>query len=139
MRNFIVHNADGRILRVGHAPANMVQVQAMGGEFVLEGECDPSTSYVDSGVVVQMPARPGDNFSFDYASKSWVAVTKSTSEVIDEFRTKRSQLLADSDWTQLPDVPLVTKEAWTSYRQALRDITAQPGFPLNIVWPTPPV
>jgi hypothetical protein len=52
-------------------------------------------------------------------------------------RRRRNKLLTDSDWTQLPDVPLATKEAWATYRQALRDVTEQPD-PFNIVWPTPP-
>lgn len=52
-------------------------------------------------------------------------------------RKKRNLLLAETDWTQLPDVPLVTKEAWATYRQALRDVTLQPN-PFNIVWPQPP-
>jgi hypothetical protein len=52
-------------------------------------------------------------------------------------RAQRSQLLQQSDWTQLPDVPLATKDAWAEYRQALRDITEQPD-PFNIIWPTPP-
>ena len=52
-------------------------------------------------------------------------------------RAHRAVLLAQSDWTQLPDVPLATKAAWAQYRQALRDITQQPD-PLNIIWPTPP-
>lgn len=50
----------------------------------------------------------------------------------------RATLLMQSDWTQLPDVPLSTKEAWATYRQVLRDITDQPGFPENVVWPVPP-
>ena len=52
-------------------------------------------------------------------------------------RTRRDALLAPTDWTQLPDVPLATKAAWADYRQALRDITQQPD-PHNIIWPTPP-
>lgn len=52
-------------------------------------------------------------------------------------RARRAVLLAESDWTQLPDVPLATKEAWAEYRQALRDITSQPD-PRNIIWPTAP-
>ena len=52
-------------------------------------------------------------------------------------RVTRNALLQASDWTQLPDVPLATKEAWAEYRQALRDITNQPD-PFNIVWPVPP-
>jgi hypothetical protein len=52
-------------------------------------------------------------------------------------RARRDALLAKSDWTQLPDVPLATKTAWAEYRQALRDITEQPN-PTEIVWPEPP-
>ena len=52
---------------------------------------------------------------------------------------KRQQLLESSDWTQLPDVPISTKNAWAGYRQALRDITDQDGFPDNIDWPTQPL
>jgi len=44
-------------------------------------------------------------------------------------RGKRNKLLKDSDWTQLPDVPLATKEAWATYRQALRDLTDHVNFP----------
>lgn len=49
----------------------------------------------------------------------------------------RDFLLTQSDWTMLLDVP-TDKKAWKAYRQALRDITQQPGFPDNIVWPTKP-
>jgi len=52
-------------------------------------------------------------------------------------RGQRNHLIAKSDWTQLPDVPLATKEVWAIYRQALRDITLQPD-PASIVWPVPP-
>lgn len=54
-------------------------------------------------------------------------------------RQTRNQLLAESDWTQLSDTALTseTKSAWAIYRQALRDITAQPD-PLHIVWPIEP-
>jgi hypothetical protein len=51
---------------------------------------------------------------------------------------ERKAKLVASDWTQLPDVPISTKTAWATYRQALRDITAQAGYPTEITWPTPP-
>lgn len=52
----------------------------------------------------------------------------------------RSKLLASSDWTQMPDSPLSAelKQAWVIYRQELRDITSQSGFPSDIEWPTVP-
>jgi len=59
-------------------------------------------------------------------------------EAVDEALMRRAQELKESDWTQLPDVPQATKDLWTPYRQALRDITDQPGYPHNIDWPTPP-
>ena len=52
-------------------------------------------------------------------------------------RTNRNQLLADCDWTQLPDAP-VDKAVWATYRQKLRDVTSQTGFPWNITWPEAP-
>lgn len=55
-----------------------------------------------------------------------------------EVRSDRARRLAASDWTQLPDVPLTTKTEWAAYRQALRDVTGQVGFPFDVVWPTPP-
>jgi len=53
---------------------------------------------------------------------------------------QRNHLLVDSDWTQLPDSPLTTeqKAAWATYRQELRDVTAQEGFPGSIQWPVAP-
>jgi hypothetical protein len=52
-------------------------------------------------------------------------------------RTSRSEKLKDSDWTQVADAP-VDKAAWATYRQALRDVTGQEGFPWTITWPTQP-
>lgn len=53
-------------------------------------------------------------------------------------RNTRNTLLKESDWVMLPDVPQGIKDLWVSYRQALRDITDQPGFPTEIVWPIKP-
>jgi hypothetical protein len=53
-------------------------------------------------------------------------------------RDKRNRLLEESDWTQLPDVPIDTDE-WAAYRRNLRNITSQAGFPYAITWPEAPV
>jgi hypothetical protein len=52
-------------------------------------------------------------------------------------RNSRTQMLKDSDWTQISD-STADKAAWATYRQALRDITAQAGFPWTIDWPEQP-
>ena len=50
-------------------------------------------------------------------------------------RTTRDEKLKDSDWTQIADAP-VDKTAWATYRQALRDVPTQSGFPWEVTWPT---
>ena len=53
---------------------------------------------------------------------------------------KAKKLLAESDWSMLPDVPLMDfqKTAWVEYRRALREIRLQSGFPDAIQWPVRP-
>jgi hypothetical protein len=53
-------------------------------------------------------------------------------------RAERDSLLAATDWTQLPDVPEAIREAYAVYRQALRDIPQQSGFPDVVEWPIKP-
>lgn len=57
-----------------------------------------------------------------------------------EVRSQRDELLADTDWTQVLDAPIdaTSREAYRTYRQALRDIPEQPGFPGDIIWPELP-
>lgn len=52
-------------------------------------------------------------------------------------RKQRNMMLAATDWTQATDVPEATREKYAAYRQALRDVPSQPGFPRNIEWPEP--
>lgn len=52
-------------------------------------------------------------------------------------RAARDKLLKNSDWTQVDDAP-VDKSAWATYRQLLRDLPLQSGFPNTITWPTEP-
>lgn len=53
-------------------------------------------------------------------------------------REKRNQLLAQTDWTQAKDVSDAVSSKWAPYRQALRDVPQQAGFPNNIQWPVKP-
>lgn len=55
----------------------------------------------------------------------------------ERIRHMRNKLLDKSDWTQVADA-LVDKAAWAIYRQELRGITAQAGFPTEVIWPTKP-
>jgi hypothetical protein len=64
-------------------------------------------------------------------------ITQRTEASAKSARKKRNGLLTASDWTQVVDSPVNTT-AWATYRQALRDVPNQSGFPSNITWPTPP-
>ena len=52
-------------------------------------------------------------------------------------RKSRTEKLKDCDWTQIAD-STADKTAWATYRQALRDVPSQVGFPWEITWPTQP-
>jgi len=53
-------------------------------------------------------------------------------------RDERNRLLSESDWTQLADAP-VDGAIWASYRQSLRDLPQQEGFPWSVEWPSLPM
>jgi hypothetical protein len=76
--------------------------------------------------------------------QTWQVTAASADEIAErlqnkeaEVRQQRNELLSACDWTQLPDSP-ADHEAWATYRQALRDVTAQEGFPWDVVWPEMP-
>tara|TARA_R110000823_G_scaffold254414_2_gene376734 strand:- start:208 stop:486 length:279 start_codon:yes stop_codon:yes gene_type:complete len=53
-----------------------------------------------------------------------------------DVRNQRNSLLSDTDWIALSDNTMSTEMA--AYRQALRDVTTQEGFPYSVTWPTKP-
>ena len=55
-----------------------------------------------------------------------------------DMRDKRDRLLADTDWTQLLDAPTATQTTYAAYRQLVRDVTKQAGFPFGVDWPAKP-
>jgi hypothetical protein len=68
-------------------------------------------------------------------------VDPNITDVADDYvRAIRNDLLKASDWTQIPDSPLgdAKKAEWSTYRQLLRDVPGQPGFPDEITWPDEP-
>jgi hypothetical protein len=57
-----------------------------------------------------------------------------------QVRGERAALLRNTDWVviKFQETGQPVPPEWSAYRQALRDITDQPGFPLDVVWPTEP-
>jgi 2',3'-cyclic-nucleotide 2'-phosphodiesterase (5'-nucleotidase family) len=79
-----------------------------------------------------------------FESDRWVQVwsvvdipADETASAAASVREQRDALLSASDWTQLDD-STVDKAAWATYRQALRDIPSQAGFPYNVIWAVAP-
>ena len=96
---------------------------------------DNGKVYHDGTELIEIPDKPSEFHVWDWDAKLWVADAELAAT---SARTKRNALLAASDWTQLPDVQLETKTAWATFRQVLRDITDQAGFPFDITWPEAP-
>ena len=59
---------------------------------------------------------------------------------VNGIREQRNNLLTETDWVVVKHNELGTPipQKWLQYRQALRDITEQSGFPDNVEWPTAP-
>lgn len=79
----------------------------------------------------------GEYSVWDSGSGEWAEDIDSKSAAV---RAERDRLLTDCDWTQLADSPLNEngKTLWAAYRQELRDVPGQGGFPFAVTWPTEP-
>ena len=68
------------------------------------------------------------------------AKEKEYNEKAKVIRIQRDKMLTDTDWTQISDNSLSekVKQEYQVYRQALRDIPEQPGFPYEVVFPVEP-
>lgn len=86
-----------------------------------------TTPYIQDGMVYTVKAEPLTPEELQQRTDAQAAAV----------RKQRDVLLYQCDWTQLPDAPVDSAE-WAVYRQQLRDVTNQPGFPWEVVWPTEP-
>ena len=75
--------------------------------------------------------------SYPVIDKTAQEIQQDTDNRASEVRTQRNEKLRDTDWTQIAD-STADKTVWATYRQALRDITGQAGFPWTITWPDAP-
>jgi len=92
-----------------------------------------SDSLLSENWIESRDANPGD----EYVDGQFVRPPEDFSELAKIARAQRNAMLSKSDWTQLADAP-VDDLSWATYRQALRDVPGQVGFPWEIQWPTPP-
>ena len=98
----------------------------------------PNSNIAGNSIEIDVDENELNTLSMNYnVQNGALASTLNSAAAWAGVRAQRDLLIAACDWTQLPDVPLNTKAAWATYRQALRDITKQ-ADPKNITWPTSP-
>ena len=113
-------------------------LEALGADVVFEGPQATLTRYQISfrdGVEQDAEGRWFTKYSV--ADLDAEGIAAKDAEQSKSVREQRNQKLKDSDWTQVADAP-VDQAAWATYRQALRDIPSQQGFPWDVQWPTQP-
>jgi hypothetical protein len=97
-------------------------------------------------IEVPDPVRPDDNLftSVENPDGSWTATPRTADDLAARLaqqaaavRADRNARLAATDWTQIAD-STADKAAWATYRQALRDVPSQAGFPQSVTWPQEP-
>ena len=86
--------------------------------------------FIDTPATEETPAKTAAENEAAYKASKDAEQAKSV-------RASRDVKLAESDWTQVTDAP-VDKAVWATYRQALRDVTAQSGFPWTVTYPDAP-
>jgi hypothetical protein len=94
------------------------------------------TKYILGPVFTDRVAE-GDQPAQTAAEQETAYKARKDAEQAANVRRQRTEKLKDCDWTQIAD-STADKTAWATYRQALRDITGQAGFPWTITWPETP-
>ena len=142
MYYYYTDGENGPLVSKGFSSERMVEGVDASGWYLRNGE--PPENYTTKAsefdiwntTTLQWEANP-DQAALEAAQTAAIAQKELQQQTREALMERKAKLVA-SDWTQLPDVPISTKTAWATYRQELRDITAQAGYPTEITWPTPP-
>jgi hypothetical protein len=140
MIDYAFYLASGEYIQTGATMEPITEGDIPDGCGVYYGAVNTAEQYhsITSDSPVDMPAKPGVNYKFDFVTYTWV---EDLTQVRTAVLARRQQLLADSDWTDTVSAQTrlgATYATWQLYRQALRDITSQAGYPITIEWPTAP-
>jgi hypothetical protein len=94
----------------------------------------PSYDYLTQTVTEKQPV---NNNGW---TQVWEVINLPLDKASANVRERRDYLLSECDWVVIKsietDVPEI--ESWKTYRQALRDVPSQTGFPYSVVWPIKP-
>jgi len=81
-----------------------------------------------------IPFTAEEEAEWDAKDAEWAAGANDRAAA--EVRKERDEKLSATDWRASSDLTMSTE--WANYRQALRDVPSQAGFPNTITWPTEP-
>lgn len=151
---YVLLNTDGSVNRYPYTLSDLTRAnpgtsfpEQISDETAAVFNCFPvsltdSPAYDHTVNIERTAAKQGDQWV-----EQWIS-TPATPEQIAErttakangVREDRNQRLAACDWTQLTDTPLDldAKLAWQLYRETLRMVPQQTGFPWNVQWPPKP-
>jgi hypothetical protein len=152
MKHYIVYDPiTGELEITGMCSDEGFEAQRREGKGLLEGVGSSATHYVSDGNLTEYTpeqatsksARPSFKHQWSNETFSWLDPTTPGAQAwADSVRSERDTLLAESDWTDTLSAKTrlgdALYNAWQNYRQILRDVPQQAGFPTNVAWPEPP-
>lgn len=130
MIDYVIYNtSSGEILKVIKVlSSDAAAANTPSGYSYLQSTADISTQKVSGGSVVSKTDSEKTTFNNSILSRNAIK--------------KRNKLLFDSDYIQTVDFNAKLSDSartnWQNYRQALRDVPDQAGYPSSITWPTKP-
>ena len=156
MKHFILYNSsNNQILASGTCREEDLHYYAREGYALIDGAGSGSTGYISNGEFIPYTLeqrlaksnQPSMTSIWSDETFSWIE-TRSDEEIANTLtqnsivsaKNKRNKLLAECDWvvTKSLEQGNSVSDSWKEYRQELRDITQQAGFPNNINWPNKP-
>jgi hypothetical protein len=108
-------------------------------------EVDLKQDYYFKESFKKLSQRPSNYHNWSLDLEAWIEPENYQqllfNEAASKIKQERQQLLATTDWTDTVSAStrLENYNSWQLYRQQLRDITKQEGYPFNVIWPTQPV
>jgi hypothetical protein len=148
MKNYIIYNTQtGEIFNnvVTHSLDNLSPYPPEFTYLEVTNPIDNGKYYLDLSSMqpVAFPDRPDLKHTWNWSTKTWQDTRTEEqryNQAAKAVKDKRTELLTDSDWVVIKALDQGTPipQDWQTYRQTLRDITLQPEFPYNVVWPVKP-
>lgn len=103
---------------------------------------EEETKYIYDMYRITVNSRANLEKQIEESYDKWLELAKETeyNNLAKEIRTTRDKFLEETDWTQVTDTALTEEKQaeYKEYRQKLRDITAQEGFPYYVEYPKKP-